>query len=387
MIRPLRQTLNLLSSLRLTVVLLALSMMLVFMATMAQTRIGIWEVMSIYIRTFWVWIPTPWIERPLPVFPGGWLLGTLLLLNLIAAHAVRFRLSSKKLPMLLIHTGIALLLISELITGLFARESEMVLDEGASRTFTQAPRTTEMVIVDATDPEQDRVWSIPESRLAMEGKIVHATLPLEIKVHSFFPNSRIFARGPMTPPGAANVTHGIGTRLTVIPEPRIVTTDGRNSVTASVEVGAEGRSLGHWLVSTVIDEPQYFEYDGRSYWMAIRPQRYYKPYRIHLKQFTHDRYPGTEIPRAFSSLVRLTDPERQEDRDILISMNQPLRYRGETFYQASYANNDTTSILQVVRNPGWLLPYLGCTVVSLGLLWQFVLGLTRSQKRKLQPTP
>jgi hypothetical protein len=40
------------SSLRLTVVLLALSMMLVFMATLAQTRLGIWEVMSRYIRTF-----------------------------------------------------------------------------------------------------------------------------------------------------------------------------------------------------------------------------------------------------------------------------------------------------------------------------------------------
>jgi len=30
------------------------------------------------------------------------------------------------------------------------------------------------------------------------------------------------------------------------------------------------------------------------------------------------------------------------------------------------------TILQVVRNPGWLTPYLGCIVVSLGLIIQFV---------------
>ena len=45
-------------------------------------------------------------------------------------------------------------------------------------------------------------------------------------------------------------------------------------------------------------------------------------------------------------------------------MNQPLRYAGETFYQASFANDDRTSILQVVRNPGWLLPYIACAMVG-----------------------
>ena len=57
------------SSLRLTIVLLALSMMLVFMATLAQMQLGIWEVMDRYIRTFVVWVPVG--DRNAPVFPGG----------------------------------------------------------------------------------------------------------------------------------------------------------------------------------------------------------------------------------------------------------------------------------------------------------------------------
>jgi len=43
---------------------------------------------------------------------------------------------------------------------------------------------------------------------------------------------------------------------------------------------------------------------------------------------------------------------------VLIFMNQPLRYAGKTFYQASFGKGDTLSVLQVVKNPGWLLPYI-----------------------------
>jgi ABC-type transport system involved in cytochrome c biogenesis permease subunit len=63
-------------------------------------------------------------------------------------------------------------------------------------------------------------------------------------------------------------------------------------------------------------------------------------------------------------------------------MNQPLRYGGETLYQASFANDDRTSILQVVRNPGWRLPYLACGMVGLGLILQFGSHLARSRRQK-----
>ena len=40
-------------------------------------------------------------------------------------------------------------------------------------------------------------------------------------------------------------------------------------------------------------------------------------------------------------------------------MNSPLRYGGETFYQSGYDENDPkVTILQVVRNPSWLTPYV-----------------------------
>jgi len=66
---------------------------------------------------------------------------------------------------------------------------------------------------------------------------------------------------------------------------------------------------------------------------------------------------------------------------VLISMNQPLRYEGKAFYQASFGRNDTLSVLQVVENPGWLLPYVSCIVVGAGLAIHFLFALFRSLKR------
>ena len=99
------------------------------------------------------------------------------------------------------------------------------------------------------------------------------------------------------------------------------------------------------------------------------------PFTLTLKEFHHDIYPGTDIPKNFSSLVHLDDPNKNESRDALIYMNHPLRYRGLTFYQASYGKNDTLSIFQVVRNPAWVTPYVSCTVILFGLAIQFLTHL------------
>ena len=76
--------------------------------------------------------------------------------------------------------------------------------------------------------------------------------------------------------------------------------------------------------------------------------------------------------------MRLTDAGAGDDRDVLIYMNSPLRHGGLTFYQASFGKNDTLSVIQVVRNPAWTLPYLSCLLVALGLLWHFGVMLRKS---------
>src|SRR5208282_5954843 len=109
---------------------------------------------------------------------------------------------------------------------------------------------------------------------------------------------------------------------------------------------------------------------------------HYKPYFISLLAFNHDIYPGTDIPRNFSSKVHLHDPSTGEDRDVLIYMNNPLRYRGETYFQASFEPGDRGTILQVVRNPASLAPYIACSLVALGLLVQFLTHLVKFARKR-----
>ena len=120
--------------------------------------------------------------------------------------------------------------------------------------------------------------------------------------------------------------------------------------------------------------------------VTLRPARYYKPYSVTLQKFTHEKYAGTEIPRNFSSKVTLIDSERSVNRNALIYMNHPLRYRGETFYQAGFQPDDSATILQVVRNPSFIAPYVACVIVAAGLLVQFgfhLVGFSRQRRRAI----
>ena len=53
-------------------------------------------------------------------------------------------------------------------------------------------------------------------------------------------------------------------------------------------------------------------------------------------------------------------------------MNNPLRYAGTTFYQADFdKQTEQTTVLQVVKNPGWMTPYVACMLVVTGMLAHF----------------
>jgi hypothetical protein len=163
----------------------------------------------------------------------------------------------------------------------------------------------------------------------------------------------------------------------------------RNLPTAYVELIGPDRPIGTWMVNADPRIPaQSFEYGGRTYTIALRFTRAYKPFTLTLLKFSHDRYAGTEIPKNFSSRIKLETPNGRDDREVLIYMNNPLRYDGLTFYQASFEpDNPNVTILQVVRNPSWLFPYIACTLMTLGLLWQFCLHLFAFVARRRLPRP
>jgi hypothetical protein len=125
--------------------------------------------------------------------------------------------------------------------------------------------------------------------------------------------------------------------------------------------------------------------------MDFRPVREYKPFALTLLRTTHEKYAGTDIPKNFQSRVRLRHAATGEDREVDIYMNNPLRHEGYTFFQYQMGREQVaeggrgTSALQVVRNPSWITPYVGCVLVGLGLLVQFLIHLVKFIARRPRP--
>jgi hypothetical protein len=332
-----------LTSLKLTLVCLALLMVLVVACTLAQVDMGTFEAVNAYIRSFLVWWRVPGHALKIPVFPGGGLVGLLLMLNLVAAQMKRLEVSWRKAGLWVVHAGLILLFVGEFVTGAFQVETQLSVEEGKTVDFVESPREIELALADVTDPAHDDVYGIPESLLEPSSRIDVKGTPVSLRVNDFVRKVDV----------------------------RVV----------SVEPIVNGRSYGSRVVSNARGTTQSFVHEGRTWTLSMRPRREYLPYSLTLKKFRHDKYPGTEIPKNFSSLVQLENQARGEERDVLIYMNQPLRYGGKAFYQASFGKNDTLSVLQVVENPGWLLPYISCILVGAGLVIHFGVALFRSLKR------
>ncbi len=370
----LERLLRFFSSLRLTVVCLAFGMIVVFAGTLAQVDLGLYKAQNEFFRSFFIYWQPKGAGFKLPVLPGGYLVGGVLLLNLVAAHFTRLSLTRRKIGLWLTHAGIILLLLGQLLTDMLSCESSMHLREGQAGNYSETEREAELVVIDSSDAELDKVVAIPQGRLHRDALISHAEMPFSIKVHKFLPNSAVeeIKPGASTTPSA---TQGVGPRVAIHELPRATEMEKRDVPAAVVEIVTPKGSLGTWVVSEFIETPQVFHYENRHYRVAMRPRRYYAPYTLELQKFQHEVYAGTDIPKNFASRVIVHRPDTGEKREVLIYMNSPLRYGGQTYYQSGFDPDDHGTILQVVTNPGWLTPYFACGLVSAGLLIQFTMHL------------
>jgi hypothetical protein len=462
-------------SLKLTVVLLSLSMVLVLAGTLAQVDRDIWAVMDQYFRCYvarielFVFFPRSLdIPRSLWVpFPGGYLIGFMLTLNLLTVHASNFRvlarggrkiagflvlllgvlvvagvmfgwgtapvaateddafwrvflrlgrgtlaavvlfiachlLYKKRAGMVLLHGGILFLLIGEFITAQFAVEATLTMKEGETVNYVDRSQQLELAFTETSNPDRDIVTVIPREQLKDGAVISLEALPFDIKVHRYLLNStQPRALKEISPELLQDYPRykGYGS-LYYIAERREAsgTTGSRNAPSVDAELidRASGESLGRYMfsiwfypnfVNRAWDLPTHLDAAGRHFDAYYRFRREYlrspsgSPYSMTLLDFKHERYEGTQMPKDFSSHIRLVNEGDDIDRDLRIWMNNPLRYARRTFYQSGYLPDDGGTVLQVVRNDVWMIPYLSCMIVFVGMTAQFVQSFKRYLRR------
>lgn len=541
-----RSALKPLASMKLTVVLFGLAVFLVFAGTLVQTRVGIWQVMDIYFRSWFAWVefkiffPPAWIPglvskewqpffmdfpgKGSPIqgfyFPGGFLIGTLMAINLAAAHLLRFTVQAKgprlyagwtviglgclatylvitggsnpdgiqgepffswgtlwwmmkfslaalsvtgaylaarmaddrrleklmlqigsvglglftawlfyknndvqlgddsmrilwqliqatlagvillagcilafnkRAGIVLLHGGVGLMMFAEILVTVRAKESQMYIVEGETQNFSADTRTPELAVLSTTDGKEDKVVAIPRSFLQAGKTIQHPELPFDIEILSYYVNSTLRD----VRPGEKNfATAGTGLRRIVELKPQINGVDGSGAVdhpAAYIRLKKKGTEepLGTYMVAVShsrLEIPESITVDGKPYNFLMRFEHIYRPYKIRLNEFRHDVYPGTSVAKDFTSQVTIFDPEKKEEREARIWMNNPLRYRGETYYQSEWTvdpiSGKKMTILQVVSNTGWMIPYVSCMIVVVGMLYQFSLTLLRFLRRR-----
>lgn len=380
MLRPL-------SHLSLSVIILSFSLFLILAGTLVLPKLGLYFVQKNYFEAFFVW--KEFKNFSLPIFPGGMLLGVLFGLNLLSNFVVRFKAYARQPGLFVVHFGILILCVGVFLQVFLTRESQMVLTEGKTSYYSEDLHHHELVFIRPLEDNRQKVLHVPHTVYQKPGNIIPLfDTPFHIRVKSWHPNAvlRYVPRNAVHNSLVPSATQGAGAHIyftPMTPDPE----KARNLETLVVDLYQDDTLVGTYLFSNALEYLQKLDTGNESLQARLRPRRYFEPSPVYLKEFVHEKYAGTNIPRHFSSHILITDPGTGNQREVHISMNQPLRFYGSTYYQASFGQNDTVSILQVVRNQSAPIPYFSCALVTLGLIWHFCQMFWRYQKKRTGIVP
>ncbi len=287
----------------------------------------------------------------------------------------------RKAGIVVVHAGLLLLMIGELYTTWSAREQRLFFYEGDTTSHTYDVDFAEVAFIQKLSDDREKVVTVEMNHLDIGGIVEDERLPFRIRPLGVYRNSVILRRRPGDKGfdderGLASVF-----RAEVQAPVSGADSDAVNMPSAYIELlhPEKDESLGVFLVSTELYQQPDFELDqveidGQTWSTGLRFRHHYKPYQVTLVATERTNYLGTETARSYSSRFRIVDPDHNTDEVKQVSMNQPLRYNNETFYQSGHDTDREGrrySVLQVVQNTGWLIPYVSCGFVAIGLLLHF----------------
>jgi len=138
--------------------------------------------------------------------------------------------------------------------------------------------------------------------------------------------------------------------------------DGRSMESAWILLGGSVRLA---IGADPANDPVTVEY---------RPAVRQLPFSVRLIDFRRIDHPGISMAAGFEADVELIDPARGLTMKKKISMNNPLKHRGYSFFQSSYIQGAVeTTVLSVRNDPGVPLVYGGFLIIVAGVATMFIL--------------
>ncbi|MFT5051230.1 MAG: hypothetical protein ACI8QZ_002641 [Chlamydiales bacterium] len=362
---------QILGSFGLACIVLLFLLLLTFLGTLEQVDNSLFEVQKKYFESLIV--RDTMVIVPLP---GVYLLLGLLFVNLIVGGMLRIRWTWSRLGILIIHFGIATMLLGGLIEFKTSHKGHVTLFEGESAAEFQSYFEWEVTVTESLGNGRVREHVIPNGRFVDLGaresaRMTSDAIPFDVVLSGFLPNCQpVQARGD-----------GIGIEGILLEE--LPGEEHAEQDIAGVTVTLEGLPDGpeSGLLWGVQRAPWVVRAGGQPWSIDLRRRTWRMPFQIHLRDFTRELHPGTQTPSKFYSDV--TCIQDNVSQDLQISMNEPLRRDGLTLFQASWGPSNARpgdrlfSTFAVVDNPADKVPLIALLIIAAGLLTNFIPRLRR----------
>jgi hypothetical protein len=347
--------------------LFLLLMLVVLIGTLQQRVMNVDEAQERYFESAWFVLDVFGVPMP---FPGGMLLLAVLLVNLVVGGLLRLRWGRSTLGILVTHAGVVVLLVGSAIEYAASDKGHVALAEGRAADTFESYTDWELAIFDVAGSKE---WVVPQEdleRAAGAGRLfVEEGLPFDVRVSGYARNSKLMA-ADHPGEGAEGVV--------VVPVPSDRKQAEANVPGAYVEVVATGATPSRGVVRGSALAPYTAEVLGATWAFELRRKSWRLPFRIELVEGGREDFPGTDNPSKYWSDVRVVSGE--SSRIAHISMNEPLRHEGHTFYQSTFvrlAEGSSRSGLAVVRNPTDRVPAIACFIIAIGMMVHFGTKLAR----------
>lgn len=364
------------ASLKITLTCLILLFILTFWGTIDQVYNGLYLTQERFFNSFFFlfggFIP----------FPGAQLVLWVLFINLVCVALTRMVYKWSHIGITIIHGGLLLFFVAAFVTLHCVEESHLTLMEGEAANVSSAYHDWEVAVWKESGNEKDVIaYDAAGLRPGQQLPFPEYGLPdreagLTLTIGHCYPNSEAYSAEGTQAAGAGLNASGIGT-LKQVPLDK----EPEKNLPGCL-LTAEG--IGPVILYGGEDKPLKIAKDGQDHFVQLRRKHFPVPFLLRLKDFTVEWYPNTEVARSYKSLVEIIPPGGGS-REVLISMNKPLRYKNFTLYQSSYSVDKLgreSSTLAVVRNTGRLLPYVASFMTFGGLALHFLLMAFKAKLKR-----
>jgi ResB-like family len=385
--RALERTMAIVSSLKLSVVLLILLAILTWLGTLEQVDSGLYDVQRRYFDSLFL-VHDAW-GIPVPL-PGARLVMIVLFVNLALGGILRLRRGWRTAGVLIAHLGIVFLLAAGLVKAWYSVEGRVSLYEGEQANTFQSYHRWEIALLEQQADGQVREFTIPEEAFtranpARIARFASPDIPFELEVTRFLPNCRVRPKD-QTVEGSLPVIDEF--LLDARPLERENEQNRAGAYVTLIDRQTSTRSDG--LLHGLATQPMPANFGGRNWAVELRREQHPLPFTLELQKFTKQDHPNMEMAKAFSSDVRVTQGTSM--RPVKISMNEPLREGGLVLYQSSWGpanappGTPVFSTLSVVQNPADQFPLYACIVIALGLALHYSRKLVRHIRAEARAT-